>query len=312
MRGINSQLVSIVIELRQIRYFVCIAELEHFGQAARQLHIVQPALTRQIKQLEEELNVELFERLPRGVRLTPAGKVLLERARDLLAEFDRMVSATKLAAEGKTGFLRIGFADGATYSGHVPALIREFRMAAPEVELELLPASSRSQGELLARQSIDLGFVYWVPSADTNVTHMELNREKVLLAVADTNKLAHSRKSLKLKDLHEVPFVWFKRSNAPAFYDLMASECNKVGLVLNVVQEAFTESTMLSLVAADIGATFITEAALRRKPDNVVLLRVQDLDATITLKAMWRNDDQNPALREFVKVLRTSGVVGPL
>lgn len=292
-----------MIELRQLKYFIRIAELEHFGQAAQELHVVQPALSRQVKQLEEELGVELFERLPRGVRLSAAGKVLLDRARDVVGDVDRMVDATRLAAAGKTGFVRVGFSDGATYSGRVPEIIRQFRAASPNVELELIPASSARQAELLAANSIDVGFVYWLPRDSSTVDHHDIGKERIMLAVAATNKLAR-RKSLRLQDLSELPFIWFKRSNAPMFYDLIATACNRAGLSLHVVQEAFTESTMLSLVSADLGVTFITEAAARRKPDNVVLMDVRDLDATITLQAMWRQNERNPAIQEFLKTIK--------
>jgi len=295
-----------MLELRQLKYFIRVAELEHFGKASEDLHVVQPALSRQVKQLEEELGVELFERLPRGVRLTAAGRVLLERARGLMTDLDRVVSATRLAGLGKTGFVRIGFADGATYSGHVPAIIRDFRMRSPQVELELIPASSLLQAQLLAQNTIDVGFVYWLPLDKQKVGHHDINNEKVVLAVAESNPLS-KRKSLRLKDLATVPFIWFKRSNAPMFYDLIAARCNQGGLTLNVVQEAFTESTMLSLVAADIGITFITEAARRRKPDNVVLIDVLDLKANLTLWAIWRADDRDPALRQFTEVVRSHG-----
>src|SRR6187549_2253553 len=100
---------STVIETRQLKYFIRIAELEHFGQAAAELHIVQPALTRQMQKLEEELGVELFERLPRGIRLTAAGQVMLERARVVMDEMQRMTVVTRLAAAGKTGFIRAAF-----------------------------------------------------------------------------------------------------------------------------------------------------------------------------------------------------------
>ncbi|MBY0357261.1 MAG: LysR family transcriptional regulator [Candidatus Obscuribacterales bacterium] len=291
-----------MLELRQLKYFIRIAELEHFGKAAQDLHIVQPALTRQVKNLEEELGVELFERLPRGVRLTAAGKVLLERSQNLMADIERMTTATRLAGEGKTGFVRVGFADGTTYSGHMASIIRDFRKQSSLVELELLPASSMNQAELLLQNSIDLGFVYWLPKDRSNIKHKEINHEKVMLAIAETNKLS-KQKSFRMKELQNLPFIWFKRSNAPMFYDLIATKCTNAGLMLNVVQEAFTESTMLSLVAADIGVTFISEAAAKRKPDNVVLRDISDLNATLTLKAMWRADDNNPALKEFVKAL---------
>lgn len=280
-----------------------VAELEHFGQAAEVLHIVQPALSRQVKQLEEELGVELFERLPRGVRLTEAGKVLLLRARQLLNDVDRAILATRQTAQGKTGSVRIGFADGATYSGHLPSIIGRFRKRSPLVELELVPASSVTQANLLTNDSIDIGFAYWLPKERSNVLHQEINHERIMVAMAQTNELS-TRKKLYLRDLKDRPFIWFNRSSSPMYYDLIAAECSKAGLTLDVVQDAFLESTMLSLVAADIGITFITEAAQRRKPDNVVLAEVQDLTATITLKAMWRADDNNPALKEFIGTMQ--------
>jgi DNA-binding transcriptional LysR family regulator len=294
-----------MIEIRQLKYFIRIAELEHFGRAAQELHIVQPALSRQIKQLEEELGALLFDRLSRGVRLTAAGKVLLERARSIMADIERMSAATRLVAEGKTGFVRIGFADGTIYSGHLLSIIREFRKRFPNVELELVPASSVAQSEMLSRNDIDVGFVYWLPRDELTVQYRDINREKIVLAIAKTNKLSR-KNSLRLKDLHGLPFIWFKRAHSPMYYDLIAKQCHRGGLSLNTVQEAFSESTMLSLVAADIGATFITEAAKQRKPNNVTLIDVLDLNATITLRAVWRKENNNPALAKLVQMVSMS------
>jgi DNA-binding transcriptional LysR family regulator len=306
MACIDSRSVSIaMIEFRQLKYFAKVAELQHFGRASEELHVVQPALSRQVKQLEEELGVELFERLPRGVRLTQAGVLLLERTNHLLADVERMVAATKLAAQGRKGFLRVGFADGTIYSGHLPQVIKHFRKQYPDIELELIPASSVAQSELLANGSINIGFVYWLPSNIDQIEHHDIHSERIVLAVPKSSSLA-SKKSLRLRDLKDCPFVWIKRSNSPMYYDLILSQCTKAGLTLNVVQEGTTESIMLSLVAAEIGVTFITESAQRRKPDNVVLVDIKDLDATITLKAMWRSDEYTPAIREFLSVVRKS------
>src|SRR5271167_2412435 len=119
------------MELKQLRYFVAVAELEHFGKASEVLHVVQPALSRQVKQLEDEIGAELFERMPRGVRLTAAGKALLEQGRVLLSDADRMVLKTRLVGQGKSGYLRIGFADGATYGPAMPTILRQFRAQSP-------------------------------------------------------------------------------------------------------------------------------------------------------------------------------------
>ncbi|MDZ4838031.1 MAG: LysR family transcriptional regulator [Candidatus Melainabacteria bacterium] len=293
-----------MIELRQLRYFVRIAQLEHFGQAAQDLHVAQPALSRQMKQLEEELGVELFERLPRGVRLTAAGKVLLGKTTELLDDVERMVVATQQAASGKTGFLKIGFADGAMYSGHVPEILGLFRKKNPKVKMELVPASSLAQAELLDNGSIDIGFVYWLPNNTDAIDDHSINNERIVLAAAKSNRTVGRRKTLMLRDLQDAPFVWFKRSDGPLYYDLILSKCSKAGLTVDVVQETFTESAMLSLVSADIGVTFITEAARRRKPDNVTLIEIKDMDATITLRAMWRSDNRNPALKPFITAVK--------
>ncbi|MBS1957797.1 MAG: LysR family transcriptional regulator [Cyanobacteria bacterium SZAS-4] len=289
------------MDLRQLRYFSHIAELEHFGRAADRLHIAQPALTRQIRQLEEEIGVELFERLPRGVRLTAAGRVLFAQTKDLLAQCERMIKLTQQVSRGQAGLLRIGFADGVTFNRTFSEILKAFRQECPDVVLDLVPASSLEQAELLARKELDLGFVYWLPKAQS-VHSLQFQEEALMLAVPKSSHLA-KRKSITIEDLSEYPIVWFRRSNSPSYYDLIVSRFEQKGCTLNVVQEANNESTMLSLVSADIGATFITESALRRKPDDVVFIPVTDLNAMLSVKAMW-SDDNNPALSKLVAVVR--------
>lgn len=301
MRRIDSKKV-LVLEFRQLRYFVQIAELEHFGHAAQRLNVVQPALTRQIKQLEEEIGVELFERLPRGVRLTTAGKVFLNQSRDLLAQCDRMVRLTQLVSGGQTGLLRIGFADGVTFNKAFSEILRQYRQTFPNVVLDLVPASSIEQADLLARNELDVGFVFWLP-ADRKMKSVQLEEEDLVLAVPKNSVLA-KRKTVNLQDLNNYPIVWIPRTNSPAYYDLIVSRFAQANCNLNVVQEANNESTMLSLVSAEIGATFITESAKRRKPDDVVFVPVNDLNASLSIKAMWNAEDRNPALAEFVAIVR--------
>lgn len=289
------------MELRQLKYFVQIAELEHFGQAAQRLNVVQPALTRQIKQLEEEIGVELFERLPRGVKLTTAGKVFLNQCRDLLAQSDRMVRLTQLVSKGQTGLLRVGFADGVTFNKSFSEILRHYRQTFPHVVLDLVPASSIEQAELLARNELDIGFVFWLPT-DRKIEAVQLEEEELVLAVPKNSTLA-KLKTVKLVNLNNYPIVWIPRINSPSYYDLIVSRFAQAGSNFNVVQEANNESTMLSLVSAEIGATFITESAKRRKPDDVVFVRVQDLNASLSIKAMWNVHDGNPALIEFISII---------
>jgi DNA-binding transcriptional LysR family regulator len=291
------------VELRHLRYFVAVGEEEHFGRAAERLHVVQPALTRQIKQLEEEIGYALFERLKRGVRLTEAGKSFLEEARRLLSDLERGIDRTRLVAQGKVGRLRVGFADSAPLSVELLAILHDFRASCPAVRLELFPSSSVETGEQLREQEVDVGFVYILPTHFPEMKTQRINIERIVLALPQAHALVKSKR-LRLKDLKGEPFVWFPRAVAPLAYDRLLSACHAAGLTLNIVQEGNNPTTMLSLVAGGIGLTFTFKSVERRKPDNVVLREVDDLRLTMDLSAIWREDNKLPALQRFIEIVR--------
>jgi DNA-binding transcriptional LysR family regulator len=291
------------MELRHLRYFVAVGEGEHFGRAAARLHIVQPALTRQVRQLEDELGCALFERLKRGVRLTAAGKAFLEEARRLLADLERGVDRTRLVAQGKVGRLRVGFADTATYSGALPAILRDFRVRWPDVRLELFASSSVAAGEQLRAQEVDVAFVYILPTHLRALRTHTISVERWVLALPQAHPLV-TRKRVRLGDLTREPFVWFPRAVAPLLYDRLLSACHAAGVTLQIVQEINNPTTMLSLVASGIGLSFTIQSAERTKPDSVVLREVEDLRLTTECSAIWREDNQVPALEKFLEIVR--------
>jgi DNA-binding transcriptional LysR family regulator len=291
------------VELRHLRYFIAVGEEEHFGRAAERLRVAQPALTRQIQQLEEEMGCALFERLKRGVRLTEAGRSFLEEARRLLSDLESGVERTRLVAQGKVGRLRIGFTDGATYSGELPSILRDFRARWPDVRLDLFSSNSIAMGEQLREQQLDMGFVYVLPTDIPQLKVHRINAERIVLALPQSHPLV-KRKQMKLVDLKGEPFVWLPRAAAPLIYDQVLSTCHDAGLTLNVVQEGDNETTMLSLVAGGIGLSFNLKSAERRKPDTVVLKEVEDLRLTVELSAIWREDNKIPALQKFIEVVR--------
>jgi len=292
------------VELRHLRYFVAVGEEEHFGRAAERLHVVQPALTRQVRQLEDELGCALFERLKRGVRLTEAGKSFLEEARRVLSDLGHGVDRTRLVAQGKVGRLRVGFSDTATYSGELPSILHDFRTRWPDVRLELFPSSSVVAGEQLRRQEVDVAFVYTLP---TNLRELEthtISVERWVLALPHAHPLVKSKR-VRLRDLKGEPFVWFPRPVAPPLYDRVLAACHAAGLTLNIVQEVNNPTTMLSLVAGGIGLSFTITSAARTKPDSVVLREVQDLRDTSELSTIWRADNKVPALQKFIEMVRS-------
>ena len=278
-------------------------EEEHFGRAAERLHVVQPALTRQVRQLEEEIGCALFERLKRGVRLTEAGKSFLEEARRLLADLGRSVDRTQLVAQGKVGRLRVGFSDTATYSGELPSILRNFRARWPDVRLELFPSSSVIAGEQLRRQEVDVAFVYMAPTDLHELKTHTISVERWMLALPQAHPLVKSKR-VKLVELKREPFVWFPRPVAPPIHDRVLAACHAAGLTLNIVQEVNNPTTILSLVAGGIGVSFTIASAEKMKPDSVVLRKVDDLRVTAELSAIWRGDNKILALQKFIEIVR--------
>src|ERR1700741_4352408 len=147
------------MEVRHLRYFVGVGEEQHFGRAAERLHIAQPALSRQIQDLEKEIGFKLFDRLPRGVKLNAAGKLFLEDAKRILQEVGEATARAARMARGQSGTLRVGFAENASWHGVVPDSFRRFRQQQPDGELEIQPGASSEQLEAIRAGRLDAGFV---------------------------------------------------------------------------------------------------------------------------------------------------------
>src|SRR5256885_8958260 len=171
------------MELRHLRYFVAIGEEQHYGRAARRLRVAQPALSRQIQDLEKELGFKLFERLPRGVKLNAAGKLFLEDARRVLQELSEAAVRAGRVASGRSGTLRVGFTENASWRGIVPDSFRRFRERQPDAELQLTPATSLEQIEALRSGRLDAGFVFNMPKTDAELDHLPVAMQHVELAM---------------------------------------------------------------------------------------------------------------------------------
>ena len=292
------------MELRHLRYFVAVGEEQHYGRAALRLHVAQPALSRQIQSLEREVGFQLFQRLPRGVRLSAAGTAFLEDARRILQQVDEATRRAARVAVGLVGMLRVGFSESASWHGVVPDLFRQFRRNQPDAELQLTPMNSLEQIEAVRSGELDAGFVFNMPESDSELEQRQVASQKVVLAVHREHPLSRT-KSLRLRDLTEADFVWFPRRRSPAFYDRLLLACSRGGLESpRIVQEAVNEATMLSLVACRLGLAFVTDATRWRCPRDVVLRRVADLRLPITFSLVWRKDNPSPLLARFVSDVR--------
>jgi DNA-binding transcriptional LysR family regulator len=288
------------MELRHLRYFVAVGEEQHYGRAARRLRVAQPALSRQIQDLEEELGFKLFERLPRGVKLNAAGALFLEDARRILRELSEASARAGRVAQGLAGTIRIGFTENASWRGVVPESFRRFREQQPDAELQLQPEASLAQLEAIRSGRLDAGFVNFMPKSDPELDQLLVARQHVELAVPKEHPLTKLKK-IRLRDLKDAPFVWFPRRANPAFYDQMMLKCYRGGLKTpRIVQEGLNEATILSLVSTGLGVGWVLGTARWRCPESVVVLPVMDLKMPLTLALAWRRDNTSPLLASFI------------
>jgi DNA-binding transcriptional LysR family regulator len=292
------------MELRHLRYFVAVGEEQHYGRAARRLRVAQPALSRQIQDLEEEVGFQLFERLPRGVRLSVAGKLFLEDARRILQEVSEAVQRAARVATGRCGTLRVGFTENSSWHGVVPDSFRRFREQQPDAELQLQPEASLAQVDSIRSGRLDAGFVNFMPTSDPELDQLLVARQHVELAAPKGHPLTRLQK-LRLRDLKDAPFVWFPRRANQGFYDQMMRECYRGGLKSpRIVQEGVNEPTILSLVSTGMGVGWVLATARWRCPESVVILPVVDLKMPLHLALAWRKDNASPLLANFVAEVR--------
>lgn len=293
------------MELRHLRYFQAVGREEHFGRAAIRLHVAQPALTRQIRDLERELGISLFERLPRGVRLSSAGKVFLEDVTAILAQVEHATGRARSLASGHLGTVRVGFSELASGNNHIPHGLLDFRTKEPGVTLNLMPIGSLGQIEALKAGRLDVAIVYDVhyePDDLQLLEYRQIGVTDIVLAVYQGHRLA-TQKDIRLKDLAGEPMLWPLRDANPAYYDALMGQCLAHGVSPHIVQETATHSILLSLVSVGMGLGFITSSANLYQSSNVVLRPIRDLNLLFPIHMLWRKADPSPALARLVDVL---------
>lgn len=290
------------MDLRQIRYFIAVAEDEHFGRASERIHIAQPALSRQIQLLEAELGVTLFDRLPRGVKLSAAGRTFREHCSQILLNLNHAVSETQAVARGEAGMLKLGFIEVAAWNGIIPETIMEFRRANPGVRLVLSAMTSLNQVEAVYDGRIDAGFLY-NPPVDAALTVQPVTRHAVLLAVQAGSEFA-AKKSVAVSELAGEPLISFYRRESPTYYDELHRGLFQAGVAVNIVHEAENEAEMLALVTTGLGIALVNECQRWRMPDGIALIPVRGLDVGLNLALVYRANHSVPALSRFLSLLR--------
>jgi DNA-binding transcriptional LysR family regulator len=291
------------MDLRHLRYFVAVAEELHFSRAARKLNMSQPPLSRQIRELEEEIGVKLLRRSKRRVELTAAGDTLLDRARILLRDSAELAEAARRAERGESGHVSVGFIHTAGY-GLLPAVIREFRDANPEVEVSLQQQGSLAQTAELERGRIDVGFTWSAVVGDLMASECLL-RERFVVAVPRLHAAAGKR-NLSLAAFAQEPFVSFPQRRAPFLHDAVLQLCGSAGFVPKVRHETDSVHTVLGLVAAGCGIGIVPASAVEIQTREVSFCFPKENQPMAEISIQWRRDDFSPVVSRFIATARSA------
>lgn len=285
------------MELRHLRYFVAVAEEMHFGRAAQRLHIVQPALSKQISALERELGVSLFSRTKRSVAFTPAGAAFYNEARDILRRVDRANELTQLTAAGALGTLTIGFTSPIIWSVLQPILRRQ-REAFPGVRLHLKELHSSPQIRLLREGKLNAGFVR-ATGPDELIEFKPVLHEGIVVALPEDHPLAREER-VDLADLADERFILVSRETAPGFFDDCIMLCQSFGFSPAVVEEGNTPAALYGMVAAGLGVS-LGPLSASRIPWSGVTFRLPTREPVVVEFAVaYRRDDHSQTLASFL------------
>jgi DNA-binding transcriptional LysR family regulator len=288
---------------RQLAQFIAVAETLSFRGAAQRLHMSQPPLTQAIRRLERSLGVNLLERSRASVRLTAAGEVFLEEARRLLARTQSMVEATRRAAEGSRGRLRVAFVPSAALA-LLPAIVVELCRRYPEIELELRSETTTMQLASLRDDRVDAGILVPPLRDAADLRTMPLRRERIVAAVPASHALA-ARNAIRLRELAEEPFILFPLAQGPAFLSAILLACRRAGFFPRVVQEAAQVQMILTLVACGMGVSLVPAAMRAVQQFNVRYLEIRDgAVPDYQLAAAIRRKAVNVVLGRFLEVAR--------
>jgi DNA-binding transcriptional LysR family regulator len=291
--------------LNQLRYFATLAQELHFGRAAQQIGISQPALTRQIQSLEKIVGAPLVERTGRAISLTAAGRVFAEHARDTLRGHDRAMEAARNTGQRHEQSLAIGFESCAPFH-NLASVVLQYLRRYPQTRFSSFVMPAPEQAEGLARRRIDLGFVHPPVSEPERFAFEPVGEDRFILALPDSHPLA-ARKRVRLSELKKERWVFYPRHLAPACYDAVHRICEAGGFRPEVVHESNGVSVSLSLIPALGAVTLFPECVRNQKAEGVVYRELEGKNAAVTCGFLRRIDERSTAAERFLKLWRAMG-----
>lgn len=292
------------MELRHLRYFLAVAEHLHFGRAAEALGIRQPPLSQQIRALEEELGVPLFERSSRHVALTAAGEAFRDHARQSLAHAEAARQAARRVGRGDTGEVALGYVGSATLT-LLPQILRRFRDRYPDVTLTLRELTTTEQARALRAGNLDVGLLR-PPLADADAEALRVEpvgAERLIAALPAGHPLAH-RRTLNVRDLAGQPFVLSPRELGPGLHDQILDYCRRAGFTPRVTQEAVQMQSIVALVGGGLGVSLVPASVSRLRRADVVYRPLRPATRVVHLAAARRHSDGRPTTTNLMALTR--------
>ncbi|GAA4671806.1 LysR family transcriptional regulator [Gordonia humi] len=289
------------MELRHLRYYIAVAEECHFGRAAERLHIAQPPLSQQIKQLEAELGVKLLERSTRKVELTDAGLAYLQRAREVVSAVDAAGDEAVRIADGEVGRLAIGFTGSATYD-LLPTMARRLRASMPGIELDLRGEMLTPEQTTALREGvIDLGILR--PPVNDPELDLEVLRHEAMTAVVPTDHRLAQQDAVHLSDLADEPFISYPSHLRSVVMQVVVDSCQQAGFTPDIRHEVGETSTLVSFVAAELGVAMVPESVKQLQITGAVYVPIVDAPE-VALAIATRHGDDSPHLARVLPLVR--------
>lgn len=293
------------MELRHLRYFVAVAEERHITRAAARLGIQQPPLSQQIRALENELQVQLLRRKPRGIELTQAGEALFAEARTILRQVEHATAATRRTARGEAGRIGLGFTSSASFHPFVPRIIRAYREAHPLVALSLEESGTGELVEALQAERLDAAFVRSPIGDASGIAIHSVLDEPMAAVLPQGHGLAAGDAPMALAALASETFILYRRPLGPGLYDAIIAACQRAGFSPRIGQEAPRMLATLSLVAAGLGISLVPQSMRRLRVDGVFYRTIETAAGLVApLNLAHRRGESAAAARRFIALVR--------
>jgi DNA-binding transcriptional LysR family regulator len=287
--------------IRHLPYFAVVAQEQHFQRAAEKLRITQSALSRRIQLLEEELGVKLFERLARGIRLTPAGESFYNDVCKVQLDLEQAKTRARNISLGQLGWVNVAVAPSAVSHPIVARMFKTLRAAQPDIQINMKMIYSEEQIRELQSQAVDVGVMYKLTS-EPWLTYSPIAIDRLVVAIPADHPLAR-KMPLRLKDLADVPFIWPTRSHSPRLYDRLLTAMNIQGVSPRIEIEVHSTESVLSIVAMGMAVGFISQTLAHLAPAGAVVRELEDLVIELPLCMAWRTSHASTILDHFTAAL---------